>query len=104
MIGGHVVDSSEHSGCSSMVKMTSARLLNVVVKAQGLERLAGDVGNNAYLLNAETKEKIFTKCLEFGPEMVNQLLLRRVYTASSPVATDGIHILPRLSVRWALHH
>ena len=54
--------------------MTSVRLLNVVAKARGLECLAGDVGR-AYL-NAETKEKIFTKCgLEFGPEMVNKIAI-----------------------------
>ena len=31
--GGHVIDSSEHSGYSSVVKMTSIRLLNVITKA-----------------------------------------------------------------------
>jgi len=74
VIGGHVIDSSEHSGYSSVVKMTSVRLLNVVAKAQGLECLAGDVGN-AYL-NAETKEKSYTKCgVELGPEMVNRIAI-----------------------------
>ena len=58
VIRGHVVDSSEHSGYSCVVKMTSVRLLNVVAKTQVLECLAGD-GGNVYL-NAETKEKIFT--------------------------------------------
>ena len=52
------IDSSEHSGYSSVVKMTSVRLLNVVAKS-GLECLAGEVGN--VYLNARTKEKIFTK-------------------------------------------
>ena len=57
-----------------VVKMTRVRLLNVVTKAQGLECLAGDVGNA--FLNAETKEKIFTKCgLEFGPVMVNWIAI-----------------------------
>jgi hypothetical protein len=37
--------------------MTSIQLLNVIAKAQGLECLAGDVGN-AYL-NAYTKEKVY---------------------------------------------
>jgi len=58
VIGGLVIDSSEHSGYSPVVKMTSMRLLNVVAKAQGMECLAGDVGN--VYLNAKTKEKIFT--------------------------------------------
>ena len=74
VIGGHVVDSSEHSGYSSVVKMTSIRLLNIIAKAQGLEVLAGDVGN-AYL-NASTREKIYTRCgLEFGPEMVGRIAI-----------------------------
>ena len=74
MIGGCVVDSSEHSGYSSMVKMTSVRLLNVVAKAQGLECLAGEVGN--VYLNARTKEKIATKHgFEFGPVMVNWITI-----------------------------
>ena len=74
MIGGHVIDSSEHSDYSSVVKMTSVRLLNVVTKFQGLEYLAGEVGN--VYLNARTKEKIFTKCgLEFGPVMVNWIAI-----------------------------
>jgi hypothetical protein len=40
----------------------------VIAKAQGLEVLAGDVGN-AYL-NADTKEKVYVKCgPEFGPAL-----------------------------------
>ena len=74
VIGGHVIDSTEHSGYSPVVKMTSMRLLNAVAKAQGLECLAGDVGN--VYLNARTKEKIFTKCgLEFRPVMVNWIAI-----------------------------
>ena len=45
-----------------------------MAKTQRLECSAGDV-RNAYL-NAETMEKIFTKCgLEFGPELVNQIAI-----------------------------
>ena len=54
---GHVVNSSEHSGYNSVVKMTSVCLLNIIVKAKGLECLDGDIGN-AYL-NAYVKEKLF---------------------------------------------
>ena len=57
--GGPVIDSSDDSGYSSVVKMTSMRLLNVVTESNGLECLAGEVGN--LYLNARTKEKIFTK-------------------------------------------
>jgi hypothetical protein len=42
-------------------------LLNVIAKAQGLDVLAGDVGNT--YLNADTKEKVHVRCgPEFGPE------------------------------------
>ena len=74
MIGGQVMDSSEHSGYSSVVKMTSIYLLNIIPKAQGLECLAGDIGK--VYLNASAKEKIYTRCgLEFGPEMVSRIAI-----------------------------
>jgi len=92
VIGDHVIDSSEHSGYSAMVKMTSMMLLNVVAKAQGLERVDGDVGN-AYL-NTETKEKFFTKCsLEFGPEMVNRIA----------IVQKGLFGLKSIGNRWYSH-
>jgi len=53
VIGGQVLDSSEHSGYSLVAKLMSIRLLNMIAKSQGLECLAGDVGN-AYL-NASTR-------------------------------------------------
>ena len=66
------MDSSEHSGYSSVVKMMSIRLLNIITKAHGLECLAGDLGNAC--LNAMMGEKIYMRCgLEFGPEMVGRI-------------------------------
>ena len=92
VIGGHVVDSSEHSGYSSVVKMTSIRLLNIIAKAHGLECLAGDVGN-AYL-NASTREKIYTRCgLEFGPEMVGRIA----------IAEKSLYGLKSSGNRWHAH-
>lgn len=68
VLGGHKVDSSEYNCHSSMVQLSSIRLLNVIAKSQGLECLAGNIGN-AYI-NAETKEKIYVRCgPEFGPEL-----------------------------------
>jgi hypothetical protein len=68
VLGGHKVDSSEYNCHSSVVQLSSIRLLNVIAKSQGLECLAGDIGN-AYI-NAETKEKIYVQCgPEFGPEL-----------------------------------
>ena len=57
-----------------MVKIASIRLINIIAKGQGLECLAGDVGN-AYL-NAYTKEKVYVRCgLEFGPSMVGRIAI-----------------------------
>ncbi len=69
-----MVDSSEYSCYSSVVQLSSIRLLNVVTKAQGLECLARDI-RNAYI-NAETKEKIYVRCgPEFGPELEGRLAI-----------------------------
>jgi hypothetical protein len=57
--GGHMINADGHSSYSSVVRMDSIRLLNVIAKAQGLDVLAGDVGN-AYL-NADTKEQVRMK-------------------------------------------
>ncbi len=59
---------------SSVVRLDSIRLLNVIAKAQGLNVLAGDVGN-AYL-NADTKEKVYVRCgPEFGPELEGRIAI-----------------------------
>jgi hypothetical protein len=55
VVGGHKVDASGHTSYSSVVQLDSTQLLNVIAKAQGLDVLAGDVGN-AYL-NAYVKER-----------------------------------------------
>jgi hypothetical protein len=74
VIGGHKVDSTEYNCHSSVVQLSSIRLLNVIAKSQGLECLAGDIGN-AYI-NAETKEKIFVRCgPEFGPELEGRIAI-----------------------------
>lgn len=63
-----MVDARGHSSYSTVVRLDSIRLLNVIAKAQGLNVLAGDVGN-AYL-NANTREKVYTVCgREFGPKL-----------------------------------
>jgi hypothetical protein len=74
VLGGHKVDSSEYNCHSSVVQLSSIRLLNVIAKAQGLECLAGDIGN-AYI-NVETKEKIYVRCgPEFGPELEGRIAI-----------------------------
>jgi hypothetical protein len=72
--GGHMIDARGHTSYSSVVRLDSIRLLNVIAKAQGLEVLAGDVGS-AYL-NAETKEKVYTICgPEFDPELEGRVAI-----------------------------
>jgi hypothetical protein len=66
--GGHMINADVHSSYSSVVRLDSIWLLNVIAKAQGLDVLAGDV-RNAYL-NADTKEKVYVRCgPEFGPQL-----------------------------------
>jgi hypothetical protein len=56
------------------VQLSSIRLLNVIAKAQGLECLAGDIGNT--YINAETKEKINVRCgPEFGPDLEGRIAI-----------------------------
>jgi hypothetical protein len=72
--GGHKVNADGHTSYSSVVRLDSIRLLNVIAKAQGLRVLAGDVGN-AYL-HAETKEKVYVRCgPEFGPELEGRIAI-----------------------------
>jgi hypothetical protein len=72
--GGHKVNAEGHISYSSVVRMDSIRLLNVIAKAQNLKVLAGDVGN-AYL-HADTKEKVYVRCgPEFGPELEGRIAI-----------------------------
>ncbi len=92
--GGHKVDASGFASYSSVVRMESTRILNVIAKAQSLQVLAGDIGN-AYL-NASTKEKVYVRCgPEFGPELEGRIaIIQKVYTVSSQAEQNGIRTLP----------
>jgi hypothetical protein len=90
--GGHKVDARGHSSFSSVVRLDSIRLLNVIAKAQGLQVLAGDVGN-AYL-NADTKEKVYTVCgPEFGPELEGRIAIIK----------KSLYGLKSSGARWHAH-
>jgi hypothetical protein len=56
VVGGHKVDARDHNSYSSLVRLDSIRLLNVVAKVQNLKVSAGDV-RNPYL-NAYTRENV----------------------------------------------
>jgi hypothetical protein len=74
VVGGHMVNAEGYTCYSSVVRIDSIRMLNVIAKAQGLDVLAGDVGN-AYL-NADTKEKVYVRCgPEFGPELEGRIAI-----------------------------
>ncbi len=90
--GGHMVDARGHSSYSTVVRLDSIRLLNVIAKAQGLKVLAGDVGN-AYL-NASTKEKVYTICgPEFGPELEGRIAIIK----------KSLYGLKSSGARWHAH-
>lgn len=92
VIGGHKVDATGHSVYSSVVQLASVRLLNVIAKSQGLQCIAGDVGN-AYL-NAYTEEKVYVICgPEFGPELEGRIAIVR----------KGLYGLKTSGNRWHAH-
>ncbi len=91
-MGGHKVKSDEHTSFSSVVRMDSTRLLNVIAKAQGLKVLAGDIGNTFF--NAETNEKVYCICgLEFGPEMEGRIAIIK----------KGLYGLKSSGAQWHAH-
>ena len=70
------MDTSEHSGYSSVVLLACTRLLNVIAKSKGLSCLAGNIGNAS--LNACTEEKIYIVCsLKFSPELQGRIAIAR---------------------------
>jgi hypothetical protein len=72
--GGHKINADNHNSYSSVVRLDSIRLLNVIAKAQGLKVLAGDDGN--MYLHAETKEKVYVRCgPEFGPDLEGRIAI-----------------------------
>jgi len=92
VVGVHKVDASGYSSYSSVVRLDSTRLLNVIAKAQGLNVLAGDVGN-AYL-NACTKEKNYCICgPKFGPELEGRIAIIK----------KGLYGLKSSGAQWHAH-
>jgi hypothetical protein len=64
----------------------------VIAKSQGLQCIAGDVGN-AYL-NAYTEEKVYVTCgPEFGPELEGRIAIVR----------KGLYGLKTSGNRWHAH-
>jgi hypothetical protein len=63
VIGGHVVDASDHESYSSNMKTISMRLLLIIGARNNLKTLTADI-SSAYLY-ADTQELVYTSC---GPE------------------------------------
>jgi hypothetical protein len=92
VVGGHKVDAKDNTSYSSVVRLDSIKLLNVIAKAQNLKVLAGDV-RNAYL-NAYTKEKVYCICRpEFGPELQGRKAIIR----------KGLYGLKSSGAQWHAH-
>ena len=65
MVGGHVVDSTEHTTYSFTTKYVSTRLMLLIAVNNGLGFMAGDIGNE--FCKASCAEKIWSCCgAEFG--------------------------------------
>ena len=76
VVGGHLVDSSNHVTFSSTVKDTSIRLLLLLAKQQKLRFMTGDIGNA--FCTAPCAEKIWSQCgPEFGHKQGMRVVLKR---------------------------
>ena len=60
VVGGHVVESSEHTAYSSTIKDTSARLMLMIALKNGFGIMAGDLGNSFFI--APCAENIWSIC------------------------------------------
>jgi hypothetical protein len=65
--GGHKIYATRYTSYSSVMRMESMRKLNVIARAQGLQVLAGDVGNAH--LNVETKRHLGLHPKRFDPNI-----------------------------------
>jgi hypothetical protein len=63
VIGGHVVDASDHESYSSNMKTINMRLLLLVGARNNLKMLTADISST--YLYADTQELVYTSC---GPE------------------------------------
>ena len=65
VLGGHVIDSSDHESYASTVQYMYIRLLLTIAEKNQLKVMSGDVGNT--FPNAYAKEKIYSRAgIEFG--------------------------------------
>ena len=66
VMGGNVIDSSQHTTYSSTIQNLSVRLLMIISIQNNLDLMAADIGNA--FPTAPCAKKIWTKCgAEFGP-------------------------------------
>jgi hypothetical protein len=76
VIGGHVIDSSEHITYSGTVQDISVRLLLIVAVQNQLNFMTGDVGNA--FCTAPCAEKVWTRAgAEFGNRQGCKVSLKR---------------------------
>ena len=67
VVGGHVIDSSNHTTYSSVIENLSVRLLLLAATHQSLDVMTGDIGNA--FPTAPCAEKVWSRC---GPEFGKQ--------------------------------
>ena len=76
VVGGHVIDSSEHTTYSSTIKDISVRLMMLVAAKYGLGMISGDIGNA--FCTAPCAEKIWSVAGEqFGDKKGAIVVLKR---------------------------
>ena len=76
VVGGHVVDASQHVTYSSTIQDLSVRLLMLVAVQNGLDLMAGDIGNA--FPTAPCAEKVWSVAgPEFGDKQGSVVILQR---------------------------
>ena len=76
VVGGHVIDSSEHMTYSSTIKDISVKLMMLIAVKFGLGMMSGDIGNA--FCTAPCAEKIWSTCgAEFGKREGAVVVLKR---------------------------
>ena len=91
--GGHMTEPSTEEIFSGVVSMETVRTTFVIARRNGLEVVAGDVGNA--FLNGWTKEKVYFRAgPEFGPELEGRILIaiKAIYGLKSSSARFHEHL------------
>ena len=89
VVGGHIVDSTEHTTYSYTIKYVSVRLMILIDVKNGLGLVSGDIGN--VLCRSPCDENIWSCCgAEFGTRCGAEVVLKW-YLYGLKTASNSFH-------------